>query len=53
LTVVSFWLTRFQIWPPQNRPPKTQPCTRSMKKPGGRDSRQAQNSTLATSEDAE
>ncbi|MET4800083.1 hypothetical protein ABIA96_002652 [Bradyrhizobium sp. LB11.1] len=21
-------LTRFQIWPPQNMPPKAQPCTR-------------------------
>jgi hypothetical protein len=20
-------LTRFQVWPPQNRPPKAQPCT--------------------------
>jgi len=22
-------LTRFQVWPPQNMPPKAQPCTRS------------------------
>ena len=21
-------LTRFQVWPPQNMPPKAQPCTR-------------------------
>ena len=23
-----YQLTRFQVWPPQNMPPKAQPCTR-------------------------
>jgi hypothetical protein len=26
-------LTRFQVWPPQNMPPKAQPCTRSVAVP--------------------
>jgi len=25
--------TRVQVWPPQNMPPKAQPCTRSVSEP--------------------